>query len=193
MNRLDRLNRVIVTVLAVLLIAGGAYGLLRSYNWSGVLGDGAESSPLLLDGVRRWFGDDDWVWWLVALGALLLAWVGWRWLRLQLLPSPSLSALRMASPQGGRTELPSSAVADAVARDLEDDPDVDSARVRVVGDEYMPVLDLRVAVTDRAGAPEVRRRIEATVLPRARAALERDDLGASLRIRLGDPTARSLQ
>ena len=193
MNNLDRLNRVIVTVLAVLLIAGGAYGLVRSYNWEGVLGDGAERDPVLLDDVRRWFGDNDWVWWLVALGALLVAWIGWRWLRLQLLPSPSLSVLRMDSPQGGRTELATAAVAEAIERDLEDDPDVSSARVRVVGDEYAPVLDLRVGVSDRAAATEVRRRIEATVLPRARAALERDDIGALLRIRLGDPTARSLR
>lgn len=192
MTQLDRLNRTVVTVLAVLLIASGAYGLLRSFNWGDVLGDGAPDDPFLLDSVRDFFGRNEWVWWLVALGALALAWLGWRWLRPQLLPTPSLSTLHLPSSDRSRTELPTAAVAEAVTRDLEEDPDITSARVRLVGTERSPELDVRVGVSERAAATAVRSRIETRVLPRARAALERDDLGASVRIRLGEPTARSV-
>lgn len=192
MNELDRLNRAVVTVLAVVLIAAGAYGVLRSFNWQDVLGEGAADDPFLLDSVRDFFSRNDWVWWLVALAALAIAYVGWRWLKLQLLPSPSVTTLRLPSGDHSRTDLPASAVAAAVARDLEGDPDITSARVRVVGTGQTPELDVRVGVSDRAAAPVVRSRIEATVLPRARAALERDDVRATVRIRLGDPTERAL-
>jgi hypothetical protein len=191
-NNLDRLNRVVVSVLGAVLIAAGVYGLLRSFNWQDVLGRGAEDDPLLLDGVRNAFADNDWLWWLVALGALAVAWVGWKWLRLQLLPTPSLTTMHLPTVDRSRTELSAAAVAAAVERDLEADPDITSARVRVVGTDEAPELDLRVGASDRAAAPVVRSRIETTVLPRARAALERDDLTATVRIRLGDPSERVL-
>jgi hypothetical protein len=189
-NQLDRLNRVIVTVLGLLLVAAGGYGLVRSFNWQDVLGEGAEDDPFLLDGVREAFAENDWLWWLVAIGSLLVAWVGWRWLRLQLLPSPSVQTLHLPTSDRSRTELPAAALSEAVARDLEADPDITTARVRVVGSDESPELDVRVGVGDQAAAPDVRSRIESEVLPRARWALQREDLRATVRLRLGDPTER---
>ena len=186
MNQLDRLNRAVVTVLGLLLVAAGGYGLLRSFNWQEVLGRGADQDPLLLDGVREAFNENDWLWWLIALVALGVAWIGWKWLRLQLLPSPSLSTLHLPSGDESRTELPASAFNEAITRDLENDPCITAARVRLVGSEDEPELDLRVGVADRAAATTVRSRIESDVLPRARWALQREDLRATVRFRLGD-------
>jgi hypothetical protein len=143
--------------------------------------------------VRDWVADNDaWFWWAAFVAALLLAFLGWRWLRVQLLPSPSLNELPVAVTETGRTTVPSRALADAVTRQLEDDAEVTGARVRLVGDERSPALDVRAAVADGADLAGVRARVEGDAVGCARAALERPDLTASVRYRLGDPEARVL-
>jgi hypothetical protein len=128
---------------------------------------------------------------LAALvAALLLAYLGWRWLRVQLLPSPSMNELTVVSTDTGRTTLPARALSDAVTRELEDDPEVTGARVRLVGSEREPTLDVRASVADGADLESVRQRVEGEAVSRAREALERPDLTAAVRYRLGDPTQR---
>ena len=96
MNKLDRANRLVGTIVAVVLIAVGALGLLRSYGI--IFSDEAMDDPVLLRQVRDWVADNDaWFWWAAFLAALLLAYLGYRWLRVQLLPSPSLGELGLAS------------------------------------------------------------------------------------------------
>ena len=191
MKRLDLGNRAVVLVLAVVLLLLGGVGLARSY---GALDDeGGESDPLLLPEVQDFVADNDAWFWLVAFAvALLVAWLGWRWLRVQLLPTPSLGTLSVALTEDGHTTIPSRAVSAAVTRDLEDDPDVRSARVRIVGSQAAPALDVRASVADTAETGEVRDRVEERILGRARAALERSDLTATVRYRLGDPTERAV-
>jgi hypothetical protein len=141
--------------------------------------------------VRDFVADNDaWFWWAALALALLLAYLGWRWLRVQLLPSPSLSELTVAHTEGGRTTMPTKALAEAVTRQLEDDPEVTNARVRVVGSERSPSLDVRASVADGADLEGVRQRVEGEAVGSSRAALERQDLTARVRYRLGDPTAR---
>lgn len=190
MNQLDRVNRVIGFVLAVVLIAAGVYGLVRAYDG---LGAPEARDPLLLGDVQDFVDrNSGWFWWVALAIAALIGYVGYRWLRAQLTPSASLRELTVARDEDGRTLLPSKAVAEAVTRDLEDDPDIRSARVRLVGSERSPALDVRAAVADAADPNQVRIRIEQDVVGRARTALERTDLEATIRLRLGDPTTRTL-
>jgi hypothetical protein len=188
-NKLDRANRLVGTIVALVLIAVGALGLLRSYGI--IFDDDAMDDPVLLRQVRDFVADNDaWFWWAAFVLALVLAYVGWRWLRVQLLPSPSLNQLTVAQTEAGRTTLPTSALADAVTRQLEDDPELTAARVRVVGSERSPALDVRASVADGADLEGVRRRVEGEAVGSTRGALERQDLTARVRYRLGDPTAR---
>lgn len=190
MNRLDRLNRTIVTVVALLLVAAGAYGLLRGF---GAFGEDQEADPLLTTDVREFFADNEWIWGVVLALALVVAYIAWRWLKLQLLPSPSLSSLAVTDGEEGRTDLAASAVAEAVTRDLEADPDITSARVRMTGNQREAGLDVRAGVASGADPAAVRRRIEGPILERARSALQRDDLGAVLRLRLGGTAVRRVE
>ena len=191
MNQLDRVNRIVGTVVGVALVVVGGLGLLRSYGI--VFDDEAMDDPVLLAQLRDWIADNDaWFWWAAFVVAVVLAVLGWRWLRVQLLPSPSLNDLTVARTEGGRTTLPTRALADAVTRELEDDPEVTGARVRVVGSERSPALDVRASVADGADLEGVRHRVESDAVARTRDALERPDLTASVRYRLGDPTARVL-
>ena len=191
MNQLDRVNRLVGTVVAAAVVAVGVLGLLRSYGI--FFSDEAMDDPVLLQQVRDWVADNDWwFWWAAFVVALLLAYLGWRWLRVQLLPSPSLDELTVASTDTGRTTLPSRALADAVTQQLEEDNELRGARVRMVGSEREPALDVRAAVADGADLEAVRYRVEGEAVGRARTALERPDLTATVRYRLGDPTARVL-
>lgn len=192
MNNLDRFNRVIGTIVALLLVAVGAVGLARSYGTLG-FSDEAMDDPILLRRVRDWVADNDaWFWWVAFLVALLLAYLGWRWLRLQLLPTPSMREVTVVATEAGRTTLPSGALADAVTHQIEEDDEVTGVRVRLVGSERAPALDVRAAVADGADLSGVRARVEGDAVGAARQALERPDLTAKVRYRLGDPTARVL-
>lgn len=190
MSSLDRRNRLVVTVVAVLLLAAGGYGLARGW---GVVGGDDGAGPVFDDDLRRSMVDNaGWFAGAAVFVALVLAWLGWRWLRLQLAPSNSLHALQLATADGGRTSLEAQAVADAVQRDVEQAPGVALARVRLVGHARSPALEVRAEVASGADPASVRRHVEDYVVPRARAALQHHDLGATVRLRLADPNVRSL-
>lgn len=188
--RLDRLNRAGATVVALLLVAAGTYGLVRSFGGRGAGSD----DPVWGDDLRRTVVDNaGLVGGMAVFLALLLAWTGWRWLRLQLLPTPSLRELRLADDQGGRTSVEAAAVTEAVARDVEAGPGVSTARVRVLGQHRSPLLDVRAEVAADADPLAVRRHVDEYVLPRARTGLGRDELPVTVRLRLVDPVSRGLE
>ena len=190
MTRLDALNRTVLTIVALLLAAAGLYGLLRG---EGAFGDTASDEPLLWDDLRRFVNDNaGWFWLVVAIVALVVAWLAWRWLRVQLLPTPSLDHLPVGSAEEGSTNLSASAVSDAVQRDLEASPDVSAARVRLVGDPDELALDIRATVAAGADQERVRRQIEDEVLHRAAEALEKPDLGSTVHLRLGEARQRAV-
>lgn len=191
MTRLDRTNRAVVSLLGLLLLAAGAYGLLRA---AGAFGDRQADDPLLTRGISDFVADTQpWFWAAVAALSLLVAFAAAAWLRAQLRPSPALAELEVATGEGpGRTTLASGAVNEAVTRDVEADPDVTAARVRVVPSGDAIGLDVRAVVADHGDVHAVRRRIETEVLERARAALGRPDLAATVRLRLGDPGSRTV-
>jgi hypothetical protein len=190
MTRLDALNRTVLTIVALLLAAAGIYGLLRG---EGAFGERTADEPLLWDDLRRFVNDNaGWFWLAVAALALVIAWLAWRWLRVQLLPTPSLDRLAVGGREEGATHLSAAAVSEAVRRDLEASPDVSSARVRLVGDPEDLVLDIRATVAAGADQERVRRRIEDEVIPRAAGALEDPDLGATVRLRLGEAAQRAV-
>lgn len=191
MKNLDRVNRTVISVLGLLLLAAGAYGLLRSF---GAFGTSMAKDPLLTTSVSDFFADTDpWIWAIVFGIALLVALLAARWLKEQLTPSPSLSSLNVSTGGGpGTSKLDTSAVNAAVERDIESDPDVSNARVRVVPSGSAIGLDVRAAIANHGDVHAVRRRIETVVLERARTALGRPDLSATIRLSLGDPGSRTV-
>lgn len=192
MSRLDRRNRIIASVVGLVLVGAGVYVLARSF---GALGDDQMATPVLDGGLRRAVTDNAGPFWgAVTFIALVVAWLGWRWLRLQLVPaSPSIGRLRLAGSGGGQTSVEAAALADAVSRDLQSGPGVTSARVRLRGHQQVPTLDLRAEVATGTPPAAVRRHVDDFLVPRVRAALEREDIPVSLRLVLADPTSRVVE
>lgn len=187
----DRLNATVLTLVGLLLLGGGAYGLARGYD---AFGERQAAGPVLGDTVRDFVtGNDDWFWPLAAAVSLLVAWLGFRWLVAQV-HAPSVSRLPVASDaERGSTELSAPAAGAALAGDIEDYPGVRSVMARVVGDGDEPAVDVTVDVHDDADVPAIRARIEEHALPRLASALEVRHLRARLHLRLAEAAGRRVR
>lgn len=185
-------DRTLVAMVGLVALAVGGYGLARSL---GAFGTTQANKALLGVELRQALADNaGWVGGMATFVALVLAWAGARWLRRQLLGSSStLRQVRVASGAEGHTSVEAGALAEAIVGDLQAAAHVRAGRARLVGHERAPGLELSVDLAVTADPQAVRRHVEDHVLPRARAALERDDLAATLRLRLADPASRTLE
>jgi hypothetical protein len=184
----DRLNRTVLTLLAVALLAAGAYGLARGY---GAFGDARAAEPILDDDVRSFVTRNaDWFWPLAAVCSILAAWIGLRWLLAQFV-TPSVTHLPVRADGPGRTELSVHGATAALAREIGEYAGVRSSKARMVSD-HPPEVEITVDVHDDADVPAVRRRIEEHALPRFRTALELPNLQARIHVRLAEPAGRTV-
>lgn len=187
----DAANRTVFTILGVILVAAGGYGLARSF---GAFGD-TQADESLLTG--RLTGNvsriDDWFWPLVALAFLLLAYLFWRWLRAQLSPSPSVSEIDLTrDSEEGRTRLTASGATEALTEDIRSDPAVRSASARIREDGRSPEVDVKLEVAENFDIDAVRRRIEDGALQRFGQAVEAESVRAHLAIGLSEATGRTV-
>lgn len=186
----DRLNTTVLTLLALALIAAGAYGLARGY---GAFGDALAADPVLGDDVRDFVSRNaDWFWPVAAVLSLLIAWFGLRWLLAQVAP-PSVQHLPVRADGPGRTELSASGATAALARDIENYDGVRGARARLVRDHPVPEVEVTVDVHDDADVPELRRRIEDHALARFGSALEVENLRSAVHVRLAERAGRTVR
>lgn len=170
-----------LTLLGLALVAAGAYGLARGY---GGFCDHQAGDPVLTEATRDLVArNGSWFWPLAAVAALLVAWLGLRWLLAQLAPpGPSRLAVRADGP--GRTELLASGAAAALARDVGEYRGVRSASARLAGDDTVPAVEVFVEVHDDADVGAVRRDVEEHALARFREALGLPKLRAQVHVRL---------
>ncbi|MDQ4069397.1 MAG: alkaline shock response membrane anchor protein AmaP [Actinomycetota bacterium] len=186
----DRLNNVVLTLLALVLLGVGAYGLARGY---GAFGDDQAAEPVLGDDLREFVTTNaNWFWPIAAVASLLVAWLGLRWLLAQV-TAPTVTRLRVPSEGPGRTELLASGAAAALAQDIEEYPGVKGARARIVGDDPAPEVEIIVDVHEDADVPALRRRIEEHALERFRTALDLQQLRPRVHIRLAERAGRAVR
>lgn len=188
-DAVERLNGLVLTLLGVVLLAVGSYGLARGY---GAFGDDAADEPVLAEAVRDLLsGEEEWFWPVAALVSVLLAYVGLRWLVAQL-RSGHVSRLDVTEePRLGTTFVRATSVADALASDVESYPGVRSAKARVLRGGARPDVDLQVEVSEDAELADVSQRISSHALARLRQALEPDDVRARVRFRLSEAVSRA--
>ncbi len=186
----DRMNAAVLTMLALVLLGVGGYGLARGY---GAFGDAQADDPVLSDDVRDFVSrNSDWFWPLAAVVSLLVAWLGLRWLLAQL-TTAAVGHLPVRADGPGHTELLGSGATSALARDIEEYPGVRSASARLIGDHPVPEVSVTVDVHDDADIAAIRRRIEEHALARFRTALELTKLRSQVHLRLAERAGRAVR
>jgi len=183
----DRLNRVLLSVLGTLLVGAGTFGLLRG---SGVVG-GEGTDPVVSPWQRAEGGERQvLLLGLLAATAVLLIWLGLRWLLAQLPKDPSVAVVPLGRTEhASRVHVSARAVADALATDVRALGGVTDATARVVAERPL-TLHLEVSLEEGADLTAVDQAIAGRPKRRLVEALEAPDVDLRIRLRLARPAAR---
>jgi hypothetical protein len=153
-------NRVLWSIIGLLLLAAGVLGVLANRGW---LGFSRDESMLTANGAQPW---RDWPGWLIAsviVAGLLVALLGLMIVRAELrarggAPMADLALREPAAPPdltvepapAGKTVISTSALKQSLTRDLERARQVRDAAVNIVGPHGRPQLLVRLSVTQDA-------------------------------------------
>lgn len=168
----DRINRVMLVVLGLLLAAVGIAVLLLSF---GVFGGDRAALPVVDDKTTEVIGTSAWFWPAMAAVGVVVALLCLWWLIGQL-RTQRLSTLELDHTGGGDTTLDARAITDAIRADAEDVSGVSRAHARMIRDRFHPELALTVWLHDTSDLDAVRRELDERVLAHAQRALGVDSL-----------------
>lgn len=156
MKRTERLDRLVLGILALAILGGAGSGLAAGF---GAFGAGVRNRALIPAGLREWVSSQDARFWLAAAAASLLVGVlALAWLAHQLRRVHSPSELDMPNFDLGRLTLPASVVADAVHADLVRHPAIEDAAVHIL-DASPARIDAVIDVHERADFTAVKRHL----------------------------------
>lgn len=180
---LDRVNRIVLGVVGLLLLAAGVVGILGANGSLRI-----EQPGVLYRRVARnaTANPDQWKWSAVGGGAVLaLVCLFWAWRQIRPRGEGRIGNTVLARTGRGKTSVEAVAVARAVAKDLRTVPGVTAAKVRMVSIDTRPECVARLGILDDADPEAVR---TATEEPFARLcqALAVDAVDVDLRLRPTD-------
>jgi hypothetical protein len=191
-NRPARLNRTLLLLTAVVLLAAAAFTLLLGSGILARLGltspeRGAALTPTSLS-------PPSWVPYLSIVVALIVGLLALRWLLAQTMRKPATGTWRLEhDPATGTTRLDAQNAVDPLVEEVETYPGVHRASARLSCTSTRPQLHLVIGTEDAADITELRRRIDTDAVPRLRQALDQPALPADLLIRLDDARSARLQ
>lgn len=177
--RVSAVNRTVLTLLGLLLVAVGGLGLALS---AGLLGADRASQPVVPQALSDLAADSWWFWPAAGLACLLVAVLGFRWLAAQLQVDRVAEMDLTRDPREGMTVLDGGAIAAAVTAEASELPGVSGATAHL-RDRRGPAMDLRVDLDARADVASVRDRLESEVVPHLRQALDSPDLPIVIELR----------
>ncbi|MEV5572558.1 alkaline shock response membrane anchor protein AmaP [Spirillospora sp. NPDC052269] len=176
-----RLNRVLLVLTGLLLIAAGGTGLAFGL---GAFGHLRAHQPVLSRVTRHFAAVHAWYWPEIGAGAVVAAFIGIAWLLAQG-RSDRIAGVVLDDGDGtGRTIVPAGTLATALQDDIQGLPGVRSARVRLTGKPSAPRLRLNVTYERRADLLELRRGLQDPALARLRGTLEVERLPTVVRLNL---------
>lgn len=189
-----RLNRTMLLVVGIVLLAAGAAGLLVGSGLARPVLPGLDPAAPLLPAA---LDPPGWVPWAAIAAAVVVGLLALRWLLAQGRRRPrtsvwTLPSAPVAGRDAGRTRMHSDQAAAALAADVEEYDGVRRAAAVLVGDRTRPQVHLDVTADASADLTALRTRITEHALPRMRTALGIEGGRADLVLRLaGDDAART--
>ncbi len=187
LNRPSRLNRTVLALFGLVLIAAGAFTLLTHFGTLTVL----RPESALVPGTGQ---PPTWTLYVTAAVAVVLGLLVLRWLVAQLTRKPKTHTWRFENdPAFGRTELAASTAIEPFATEMTTYPGVHAAHATLAGTRDAPAVALVINAEQDGDITEIRRRIDTDGLPRLRQALDLDTLPVTIEFRFSAKTgARAL-
>lgn len=187
LNRPARLNRTVLALLGLLLLAAGGFAVATHFGRLHVV----DPAATLVPGTAA---PPTWVWYVTAAAAVLLGLLALRWILAQLTRRPPTRTWRFdIDPARGRTELAADTAVAPFTEELRAHPGVHQARVTLAGTREAPTLALAVTLAHDGDPQEVREHLALDALPRLRQALDLEALSVSVEFRFAADTGRSLR
>lgn len=181
-SRVDRVNRVLITVFGLIFVAAGALGLLVG---AGVFGEAAAHTGLISRQMHDYAErNSSWYWVVIGSSAAAVALLAMWWLYSQASSSRVPSVQLAQDDTDGFTRLQATALTSAVEADISRYPGVESSTVSLRDWPAAPVLRVGVSLLASADIREVRTHIETHAAVRARQATGWDRLPVHIRLRL---------
>lgn len=183
----DRLNRALLTLLGLLLVALGAAGLLRG---AGVFG-GDGSDPVISSWLRA-EGRNNQVLLLSLLAgaAVVLIWLGLRWLMAQLPKDRTVGHLSLEPTEHATSlDVSANAVTDALTADVRRIGGVTEATARVVRERPL-TINLDVSLEEGSDLTAITQAIAGRPKRRLLESLELEEVDLRSRLKLARPAAR---
>ncbi|MFV0533668.1 MAG: hypothetical protein ACK5MR_08455 [Cumulibacter sp.] len=168
-DRTDRVNRVVLCVIGLVLVLLGIGGLLHS---TGALGGARRSSPVVSSPTAAWYASNgSWVWPTIAGVALIVVILAVWWASAQIRMRGS-SRIELERAATGTVSVAGNYLAECIELDAATLDDIERARARVSTTE----TEVHVWLTIWVGPPyDVGRavaRVTKSLLPNVRAALD---------------------
>ncbi|MEU2159501.1 hypothetical protein [Streptomyces sp. NPDC019208] len=178
LNRPARLNRALLAVFGVVLLAAGLFAVAAHFSRLTFLDGGA---PLIGDAAAP----PTWVLWVTAAAAIVLGLLALRWLAAQVARRPKAHTWHLEkNPEQGSTRLAANAATVPFLSEVTTYPGVRDARATLAGSHENPMLAL-VITTDQDGDPAaINHRLTTHGLPRLRQALDLGNLPLTVEYRL---------
>ncbi|WP_116201745.1 alkaline shock response membrane anchor protein AmaP [Amycolatopsis circi] len=176
-NRPAALNRALLAVFGIVLLAAGGFGLATHFRVLRLVDPAAPIVP----GTGEPPG---WVFYVIAAAAIVVGLLALRWLIAQLAHRPRTKLWRFETdPAHGRTELHADIAVAPFVEELRGYPGVHQARASLAGTRANPSLALIVTCEPDVDLGEIRGRITEEGVPRLKEALELDDLPVEIEFR----------
>ncbi|MET8850746.1 alkaline shock response membrane anchor protein AmaP [Amycolatopsis sp. NPDC004625] len=182
MNRPAGLNRTLLALAGLLLIAAGAIPAAIRFRWLPALGGDRPVVP----------GDalpPTWALYVTAAAGIVVALAGLRWLAAQLVRKPGSRTWRYEAGSGaGSTELATTAAVAPFAEELRGYPGVRTATASLTGTRDHPELFAVVSLEQDGDPAGIRDRIRNDGVPRLCQALDLDSLPTRVELRFTTTT-----
>ena len=185
-NRPSRLNRSLLAIIGVALVAGGGLAMAAGLGMLPV-----DPATPLVPGTGL---PPTWVLYAVAGVAVLLALLCLRWLTAQLVRKPKTHTWHLEDdPEHGQTELAARVATAPFTDDVAAYPGIRTAHADLTGPRHAPTLVVVVTTDHDADLTDIRHRLDTHGLPRLRRALDLTSLPTTLEFRFTTkPGARTV-
>jgi hypothetical protein len=180
-SRANVINRVVLTLLGLLLVAAGGVGLAISL---GAFGTTPATYPVLREEVSTFPDGRPWFWWAVAGLLLLIAVLALLWLLSQLKTDRTTRLDRTTNAQDGYTTLHAGALTNAVEAEALGIAGVTNVSAKVREHRGHHVF-LRVELADFADIGKVRNRLEDEVVAHLREGVGDERFPVTIELRPG--------